>query len=279
MIFRNLANSQSSSSEFGKGFLPQFRPKFTFRMWPARQTTPRRQKLVIKIPVSASCMTKDSPRIRPPGEAANPARAPRPATGRGGAPLCSPRFNHLWFDTPAAPSFILENFLGFLTSLEEAEILNYPEIYYIRTREPADRELNPVTPSHFQFVTSEHIAFRFQMQKVLGKGAFGGVLKCIDHKTGEEVAIKMLRDHPKHHDQITLEFNFLNTLQSNQNSTVIRLIETFTFHGFFCFVLELFADIRSVSGAEGSEFCGFFNGHCPGGLPPHCRGSRLHPFA
>jgi dual specificity tyrosine-phosphorylation-regulated kinase 2/3/4 len=77
------------------------------------------------------------------------------------------------------------------------------------------------------------------MQKVLGKGAFGGVLKCIDHKTGAEVAIKMLRDHPKHHDQITLELNFLNALQSNQNTTVIRLIETFTFHGFFCFVLEL----------------------------------------
>jgi dual specificity tyrosine-phosphorylation-regulated kinase 2/3/4 len=208
-------------------------------MCPARQATPRKQKLVIKIPASASCITHNIPRILPPAEPANPVRAPRPAAVRGGSPQCSPRFHHPRFDTPATPRFILENFRQFLTSLEEEEISNYREIYYIRTREPADRESNSVTPSHFQFVTNEHIAFRFQMQKVLGKGAFGGVLKCIDHKTGGEVAIKMLRDHPKHHDQITLEFDFLNALQSNQNSTVIRLIETFTFHGFFCFVLEL----------------------------------------
>lgn len=40
----------------------------------------------------------------------------------------------------------------------------------------------------------DHIAYRYEPVKKLGKGSFGIVLKCIDHKTKEYVALKILRN-------------------------------------------------------------------------------------
>jgi dual specificity tyrosine-phosphorylation-regulated kinase 2/3/4 len=40
----------------------------------------------------------------------------------------------------------------------------------------------------------EHIAYRFEVVKKLGKGSFGVVLKCFDHKKKEFVALKIIRN-------------------------------------------------------------------------------------
>ena len=32
------------------------------------------------------------------------------------------------------------------------------------------------------------------MIEIIGKGAFGQVIKCVDHKSGKEVAIKMVKN-------------------------------------------------------------------------------------
>lgn len=43
-------------------------------------------------------------------------------------------------------------------------------------------------------VLHDHIAYRFEVLEVIGKGSFGQVLKCLDHKNNELVAIKMIRN-------------------------------------------------------------------------------------
>ena len=40
----------------------------------------------------------------------------------------------------------------------------------------------------------DHIGYRFEVLEVIGKGSFGQVLKCLDYKTGEVVAIKVIRN-------------------------------------------------------------------------------------
>lgn len=40
----------------------------------------------------------------------------------------------------------------------------------------------------------DHIAYRFEVLEVIGKGSFGQVLKCLDHKNNELIAIKMIRN-------------------------------------------------------------------------------------
>ena len=43
-------------------------------------------------------------------------------------------------------------------------------------------------------VAHNHIAYRFEVLEVIGKGSFGQVLKCLDHKYKEHVAIKVIRN-------------------------------------------------------------------------------------
>lgn len=182
-------------------------------------------------------------------------RAPRPSTAKGNQvdDARAPRKKVLTYcklKGPVKPEFILNSYPNFLTVKEEREIIDYQDIYYIRSRPPSDRYYDPISPEHFKFVTNEHIAFRFQMLQVLGKGSFGGVIKCIDHKTKTNVAIKFLRDRETHHDQISMENRFLNILQEDggpNNHHIIHLLETFSFHGFFAFVFELgFHDVYTT---------------------------------
>ena len=38
----------------------------------------------------------------------------------------------------------------------------------------------------------DHIGYRFEVLGVLGKGSFGGVLKCFDHKSKQLRAVKII---------------------------------------------------------------------------------------
>ena len=41
---------------------------------------------------------------------------------------------------------------------------------------------------------NEHLAYRYEVVKKLGKGSFGIVLKAFDHKNKEFVALKILKN-------------------------------------------------------------------------------------
>lgn len=72
------------------------------------------------------------------------------------------------------------------------EVLGYQTIYYLNILE---RKLNggaeDPTGSHnngydneqgeYLFVNHDHIAYRYEIMRKLGKGSFGVVLKCLDH--------------------------------------------------------------------------------------------------
>ena len=47
---------------------------------------------------------------------------------------------------------------------------------------------------YYRIQKDDHIAFRFQLLEVIGKGAFGQVIKCVDHKHKEQVAIKLVKN-------------------------------------------------------------------------------------
>ena len=40
----------------------------------------------------------------------------------------------------------------------------------------------------------DHMVYRYEIQEVLGKGSFGQVVKCLDHKTGNLMAVKIIRN-------------------------------------------------------------------------------------
>jgi dual specificity tyrosine-phosphorylation-regulated kinase 2/3/4 len=148
------------------------------------------------------------------------------------------------------PSHVLSNFREFLTDHEKAEIFQFREIWYLRLTPPAQSKAPSAIPDVFPFVAEDHIAYRYAQEKVIGKGSFGSVIQCFDHKSGTHVAIKMLRDHPSVHSQITFEVDLMVQLQKHDGDNshhIIRYLEHFRFRGFFCIVMELLsADVHSV---------------------------------
>lgn len=40
----------------------------------------------------------------------------------------------------------------------------------------------------------DHMVYRYEILEVLGKGSFGQVVKCYDHKTDQMVAVKIIRN-------------------------------------------------------------------------------------
>jgi dual specificity tyrosine-phosphorylation-regulated kinase 2/3/4 len=142
------------------------------------------------------------------------------------------------FPAPSKPGHIFANFREFLSDLEESEIMGYRAVYYLRQSPPLSKQAPAKTPDFFRFVRGDHIAYRYEQVKVVGKGSFGSVIECIDHKIGEPVAIKLLRDKPKVHSSIMFELDLLRDLQNSDNH-IIRYVENFSFRGFFCIVMEL----------------------------------------
>ncbi len=56
---------------------------------------------------------------------------------------------------------------------------------------------------------NDHIGYRYEVLKFLGKGSFGTALKCIDHKTGKEIALKVVKNKQKYVYQAGVELKIL----------------------------------------------------------------------
>ncbi|XP_075928810.1 uncharacterized protein LOC142930389 isoform X1 [Petromyzon marinus] len=149
------------------------------------------------------------------------------------------------------PTDILWKFGSRMTPFEHDELTRYKRIYYFKIRQPSQSSFNDVydfTSHDYNLVQDEHLAYRYQFLSVLGAGAYGRVIRCLDHKHKREVAVKMLQ-----HESYTKpyyskrEVQMLKALQSKEknNNYVIKLLNTFTFRGHFSLVLELLTgDLR-----------------------------------
>lgn len=108
-------------------------------------------------------------------------------------------------------------------------------------------------------VTGDHLRFRYEIIDVLGKGSFGQVLQCRDHKTGEMVAVKIIRNRKRFHHQALVEIKVLENLvkwvsgvlvlhlhpadvhfqDPDDKHCVLKLTDHFSFRGHLCIVNEL----------------------------------------
>jgi dual specificity tyrosine-phosphorylation-regulated kinase 2/3/4 len=58
----------------------------------------------------------------------------------------------------------------------------------------------------------DHLAYRFEIISILGKGSFGQVLKCFDFKDQVMRAVKIIRNKTRFHQQAKMELKILNHL-------------------------------------------------------------------
>ena len=63
-------------------------------------------------------------------------------------------------------------------------------------------------------VVADHLAYRYEVIGMLGRGSFGQVMKCRDHTDGSTVAIKIIRNKARFHTQALVEVQILDHLRS-----------------------------------------------------------------
>ena len=150
---------------------------------------------------------------------------------------------------PLKPAAVFKQFLPYLTKFEQAEILDYPEIYFLGLNATKVRgDINAENygyddeRSDYRLVSGDHIAYRYEVENILGKGSFGQVFKCYDHKIKKHVAIKIIRNQKRFHRQGKVEIKVLQHMKdhdTNSQSHAIQMLEYFMFRKHICITFEL----------------------------------------
>lgn len=110
-----------------------------------------------------------------------------------------------------------------LNIFERGEIVDFKDVYFCGTRSAKKIVGNADQAStnfgyddergDYNIIFGDHLSYRYEVVDMLGKGSFGQVVRCIDHKTGGLVAIKIIRNKKRFHQQALVEVNILQKLR------------------------------------------------------------------
>jgi hypothetical protein len=175
---------------------------------------------------------------------------------------------------PLTPQDTLHYYKDFITPYEQREIVDYPEIYFAGAagvekvgtprRRTGAEGLSPYDP-HRQNLTREdengyfnhgyddsrgdyylthhdHVAYRYEIMALLGKGSFGQVAKCYDHKKKCNVALKIIRNKKRFEKQGVVEVKVLDKLRREDAENIynaVHMQDYFYFRGHLCITFEL----------------------------------------
>ncbi|CAH2277427.1 dual specificity tyrosine-phosphorylation-regulated kinase 2 [Pelobates cultripes] len=169
--------------------------------------------------------------------------------------------------TSLTPGEILKRYMDRLTIYEHHEIFRYTEIYFFGPSankchgfigDPNNCGFDD-TQGYYIQVPHDHIAYRYEVLRVLGKGSYGQVLKVYDHKLQQHVALKMVRNKKDCHQQAMDEIRILKHLKKqdkDNNMNVIHMLDYFTFRNHICMTFELLSmDLYKL--IKKTKFTGF----------------------
>ncbi|KAH6562149.1 hypothetical protein BASA62_009356 [Batrachochytrium salamandrivorans] len=173
---------------------------------------------------------------------------------------------------PLTPEATVKQFKSLLTPNELKEIYDFPEIYFAGAQKiekiggskrrtgadlaetwnvegtVKDRD-GAVYNSGFDdtrgdlyLTRHDHICYRYEILSLLGKGSFGQVLKCYDHKSKTNVALKIIRNKKRFEKQGAIEVKILKKIRDedpDNKHSLIHIFDSFTFRGHLCLTFEL----------------------------------------
>ncbi|CAG9121662.1 unnamed protein product [Plutella xylostella] len=151
---------------------------------------------------------------------------------------------------PMTPTEALKLYGDRLSEWERAEIRKYPEVWFLgldshkvqaRAALPNNAGFDDDNGSYNKSM-HDHVAYRYEILEVIGKGSFGQVIRALDHRTGTCVAIKIIRNKKRFHHQALVEVRVLDHLRlkdREQAHNVIHMLDYFYFRNHLCISFEL----------------------------------------
>lgn len=147
----------------------------------------------------------------------------------------------------------LNKYRPFLSPFERTEIMRYPAIYYVGSHAKKHQASTDETAHNYGYdddkgdyhiAVKDHLNYRYEIVESLGKGSFGQVVKCKDHKMQADqgfVAVKIIRNKKRFHAQAQTEVRILEKLMKwdpkNKHYNV-RMMDSFYFRDHLCIVFE-----------------------------------------
>ena len=95
---------------------------------------------------------------------------------------------------------------------------------------------------YYNVLLKDHLAYQYEIIKILGKGSFAQVVEAYDYKSRNRVAIKITRNTEIDHKFAKSESRLLNYLMENDpldEHNIVRMIDEFQYKDHHCFVFEL----------------------------------------
>lgn len=150
---------------------------------------------------------------------------------------------------PITATYAVKSCFSYLTQYEQSEVLDYSLIYYLGQLDK--KNLNNFSDLNFGFdddkgnyiiIIGDHLTYRYEILEILGKGSFGQVCRCFDHKNRQMCAIKIIKNKRRFHKQAAIEIKilrYINTHDYDNNTNSVHLLEHFTFRKHLCLKFEL----------------------------------------
>jgi dual specificity tyrosine-phosphorylation-regulated kinase 2/3/4 len=182
----------------------------------------------------------------PPPPHAHPSSSSSASSGGAPSPAA------LAAGLPLTAASVLKHHRDSLSEFEQSEVLEYPAIWYTGAGAAKIRGVPGLPgPSNHGYddergdyvsVPHDHLGFRYEVLSLLGKGSFGAVLRCFDHKTQTLRAVKIIRNKKRFHHQALVEVKILEHLRARDpgdGSNMVHMHEYFYFRSHLCIAFEL----------------------------------------
>ena len=174
--------------------------------------------------------------------------------------------SHKGDKSPLTPAEALRLYESQLSDYEKGEILYIQQVYFVGNENCTKVRTASSRPNfgfddekgNYQFRVGDHINYRYEILSLLGKGVFGQVVKCLDHKRNELVAVKVITNKARFQQQGAVEIKVLDLIRNKDTADrqgVVKLKTSFMFRRHICMVFELMsislAEFIKTSGKKG----------------------------
>jgi len=146
----------------------------------------------------------------------------------------------------------LRHFQRYLTDFEQSEILQHPIVYFLggpihekvkgSIAHPKNNNGYDDDRGDYAYVLGDHLGYRYETLHLLGKGSFGQVFAAIDHKAQRRVAVKVIRNKKRFHQQALVEVKVLEHIRTHDpedQTNTIKIVESFYFRNHLCITFEM----------------------------------------